>query len=100
LIITAAAIPVAAYAQPFTLTWSAIDCGGATVLSGGPYTLGGSVGQPLAGAVSAGNYGVAGGFWGGSGSVCYANCDGSTTDPVLNVLDFACFLNRFAAGCS
>jgi hypothetical protein len=30
--------------------------------------------------------------------VCYANCDGSTTAPVLNVLDFACFLNRFAAG--
>jgi len=29
----------------------------------------------------------------------YANCDGSTTAPVLNVLDFACFLNRFAAGC-
>jgi hypothetical protein len=30
----------------------------------------------------------------------YANCDGSTTPPVLNVLDFACFLNRFAAGCT
>jgi hypothetical protein len=29
---------------------------------------------------------------------CYPNCDGSTTPPVLNVLDFSCFLNRFAAG--
>jgi hypothetical protein len=29
---------------------------------------------------------------------CYANCDASTTAPVLNVLDFTCFLNRFAAG--
>ena len=29
----------------------------------------------------------------------YANCDNSTTPPVLNVLDFGCFLNRFAAGC-
>ncbi len=29
-----------------------------------------------------------------------ANCDGSTAPPVLNVLDFTCFLNRFAAGCS
>ncbi len=29
----------------------------------------------------------------------YANCDNSTTPPVLNVLDFACFLNSFAAGC-
>ena len=29
----------------------------------------------------------------------YANCDASTAPPVLNVLDFQCFLNRFAAGC-
>ncbi len=29
---------------------------------------------------------------------CYANCDGSTTPPVLNVLDIACFMNRYAAG--
>ncbi len=31
-------------------------------------------------------------------SVCYANCDCSTTAPPLNVLDFACFLNQFASG--
>jgi hypothetical protein len=30
--------------------------------------------------------------------VCYANCDGSTVAPILNVADFACFLNAFAAG--
>jgi subtilisin family serine protease len=29
---------------------------------------------------------------------CYANCDGSTQDPVLSILDLNCFLNRFAAG--
>ncbi len=29
---------------------------------------------------------------------CYANCDHSTGAPALNVLDFACFLNEFAAG--
>jgi hypothetical protein len=29
---------------------------------------------------------------------CYANCDSSTTVPILNITDFACFLNRFAAG--
>jgi hypothetical protein len=29
---------------------------------------------------------------------CYANCDNSTTPPVLNVNDFTCFLNKFAAG--
>ena len=32
------------------------------------------------------------------GGTCYANCDGSTTAPVLNVLDFNCFINRFSAG--
>jgi hypothetical protein len=29
---------------------------------------------------------------------CYANCDGSTTSPILNVADFSCFMQRFAAG--
>ncbi len=28
---------------------------------------------------------------------CYANCDGSTTQPLLTVADFSCFLDRFAA---
>ena len=32
-------------------------------------------------------------------ATCYANCDGSTNAPVLNVNDFVCFNNRFAAGC-
>jgi hypothetical protein len=31
-------------------------------------------------------------------AACYPNCDGSTGAPVLNVLDFNCFLNRFTAG--
>ncbi len=29
---------------------------------------------------------------------CYGNCDGSTASPVLNVGDFTCFLQRYAAG--
>jgi hypothetical protein len=29
----------------------------------------------------------------------YANCDGSTTPPVLNVNDFICFQSQYAAGC-
>jgi ABC-type phosphate transport system substrate-binding protein len=29
---------------------------------------------------------------------CYANCDGSTTAPILNVGDFTCFLQKYAAG--
>jgi hypothetical protein len=34
---------------------------------------------------------------GGGTPVCYANCDGSTQEPILNVQDFSCFLSRFAA---
>jgi hypothetical protein len=30
--------------------------------------------------------------------LCYANCDGSTLSPILNVQDFSCFLNKFSAG--
>jgi hypothetical protein len=29
---------------------------------------------------------------------CYPNCDGSTTAPALNVMDFACFLHQFETG--
>ncbi len=31
-------------------------------------------------------------------SPCYANCDGSTSAPVLTANDFQCFLNSFASG--
>ena len=30
---------------------------------------------------------------------CYANCDHSTQAPILNVADFACFLQKYANGC-
>jgi hypothetical protein len=31
---------------------------------------------------------------------CYSNCDASTVSPLLNVNDFTCFQNHFAAGAS
>jgi hypothetical protein len=37
-------------------------------------------------------------FVGGTPPSCYANCDHSTIQPCLNVGDFGCFLNAFAAG--
>jgi hypothetical protein len=30
--------------------------------------------------------------------VCYPNCDNSTASPILNVSDFTCFLQQYAAG--
>jgi hypothetical protein len=38
------------------------------------------------------------GQWVGCQAQCYANCDNSQTPPRLNVLDFSCFLNRYARG--
>jgi len=32
-------------------------------------------------------------------SDAYANCDGSTSTPVLSAADFTCFLTKFRAGC-
>jgi len=44
--------------------------------------------------------GVAGDTWVTSCRVptCYANCDGSTIAPILNVSDFICFQQKYAAG--
>jgi hypothetical protein len=49
----------------YDLSWSTVDGGGATFSTGGDFSLGGTVGQPDAGAMSGGDYSLAGGFWGG-----------------------------------
>lgn len=51
----------------YDLTWSSIDGGGHTFSTGGGYELGGTVGQPDAGAMAGGGYTLSGGFWGGGG---------------------------------
>jgi len=50
----------------YDLSLSTIDGGGYTWSEGGGYSLGGTVGQPDAGALSSGGYTLAGGFWGGT----------------------------------
>jgi hypothetical protein len=82
----------------YDLSWSTIDGGGVMFSAGGVYTLGGTIGQPDAGIEGAGAYVCDGGFWAEGQADCYANCDGSTAAPILNVNDFVCFQSRFAAG--
>ncbi|MFN0131476.1 MAG: GC-type dockerin domain-anchored protein [Phycisphaerales bacterium] len=36
--------------------------------------------------------------WGCPLGACYANCDGSSVPPILNISDFSCFINRYANG--
>jgi hypothetical protein len=67
---------------------AAIPSGLTTDLDGRPRLV--SVGMPSgAGIVDLGAYEFQGG-------ICYANCDGSTIAPLLNVDDFTCFINTFA----
>ncbi len=47
----------------YDLTWNTIDGGGVTFSAGGSYLLGGTMGQPDAGAMSGGSYTLNGGFW-------------------------------------
>ena len=56
----------------YDLTWWTVDGGGYTFSTGGNYTLGGTIGQPDAGPVLAGDrYALAGGFWGGGAAAQY-----------------------------
>jgi hypothetical protein len=96
LLIPCALLPTAAHAQ-FQIDWYTIDGGGGTS-SGGAFSLTGTIGQPDAGTANGGTFQCLGGFWGGGGVPCYANCDASTNQPVLNVADFTCFLQKYAAG--
>jgi hypothetical protein len=94
----AASIANAQVGGPYDLTWSAIACGGLTAGSAaGPYAVAGTVGQSDAGKMAGSAFIIHGGFWSVvSPDECYANCDGSTLSPVLNVNDFICFQAAFA----
>ncbi len=67
------ALPVkAAPCNGYELSWWTVDGGGATFSTVGAYSLGGTVGQADAGALSGGSYALSGGFWyGGGGSALY-----------------------------
>ncbi|GAB4404019.1 MAG: hypothetical protein Kow00123_15620 [Anaerolineales bacterium] len=49
----------------YEISWYTVDGGGHAFSTGGGYSLGGTVGQPDAGALSGGAYTLLGGFWGG-----------------------------------
>jgi hypothetical protein len=47
----------------YSLDWWAVAGGGVTASTGGSYSLGGTIGQPAAGASAGGAYNLIGGFW-------------------------------------
>jgi hypothetical protein len=81
----AALVPGVCLAQsggPYDLTWSTIDGGGATGVTGGIYSLGGTAGQPDAGLSTGGSYSLEGGFWFG-GQLLTPVDDGGLPDPAV-----------------
>ena len=52
----------------YDLTWFTVQSGGG-ISAGGDYCVGGTAGQPGAGALSGEGYTLAGGFWSGTGPV-------------------------------
>ena len=63
LVASACLCATSALAQNYSLDWFTVDGGGGTS-TGGMYSVSGTIGQPDAGAMSGGNYSLAGGFWG------------------------------------
>ncbi len=61
--------PAQAAGSGYDLSWWSVDGGGGTFSTGGGYSLGGTVGQPDAGVLSASSYTLGEGFWhGGAGA--------------------------------
>lgn len=65
LAVLAPALVLAQSGGGYNLTWNTVDGGGYTFSTGGSYGLGGTIGQPDAGALSGGGYALSGGFWAG-----------------------------------
>ena len=73
LLLLVAVVPAGVSAQAgdgYDLSWSTIDGGGAES-RGGEYVVVGAAGQPDAGALTGGDYAVAGGFWNGAVAGAY-----------------------------
>jgi len=66
----------------------------------GPGAAGPITGWNASTGTGTGAYTIAftGACWVPAAVACYANCDGSTSNPLLTANDFQCFLNEYAAG--
>ena len=86
-------------AQDFRIDWSSIDGGGAMFSTGGPFSLGGTIGQPDAGVpMAGGSFRLTGGFWAGAAAPCVGDLNG---DRQVGIADLTILLSHFGcpAGC-
>ena len=73
-------------ADSYELSRTTVDGGGAVQISGGAYTLSGTIGQPDAGMASAGSYSLTGGFWFEEPA---ADCNASGTVDLFDYADLS-----------
>jgi len=85
---------------PYDLSWSTIDAGGAMQMSGGAFTLSGSIGQFDAGPTINGQFGVEGGYWSVPMATPTMGCNDADLAEPFGMLDFSdviAFLTAFGA---
>ncbi|MDZ4755525.1 MAG: hypothetical protein SGJ11_13640 [Phycisphaerae bacterium] len=87
-------LAVAPLGGGFDLSWHTVDGGGETFSVGSGFVLGGTIGQPDAGAVMTGGaFALTGGFWPGaeftSGVPCFSDFN---ADGVVDATDLAVLL--------
>jgi hypothetical protein len=63
LLIVTAMVSAGLAAELFEIPWWSADSGGAQGMTGGGYTLSGTIGQPDAGKLTGGPFTLNGGFW-------------------------------------
>jgi hypothetical protein len=92
-----AAFGLAAAAQAqFDLSWHTIDGGGAMFSTGGTFSLGGTIGQPDAGAVmTGGTFTLTGGFWAGAVDSGCTLIGDITHDNAVGLSDLTILLSNY-----
>jgi uncharacterized repeat protein (TIGR01451 family) len=73
-------MPATAEAQPYEIRWHSVDGGGTSRAASGELVVGGTAGQPDAGAAVASPYGVGSGFWAATLSATGAELQVSVLD--------------------
>ena len=86
----------AAVSQDYYIDWHTVDGGGEMWSTGGAFELGGTIGQPDAGAMTGGTYSLTGGFWAVGADVCTCPSD-VNADGLRDGIDVAGFVACFVA---
>ena len=81
-------------AQEYAIDWRTVDGGGELRSTGGDYQLGGTIGQPDAGAMSGSTYVLTGGFWVMPPCWCVADMN---NDGLRNGGDVQAFVDCYLA---